>query len=414
MKTQLGKQTILFFSAQVLNALLGLATAYYLTSVLDATEWGRYTFLLSIVTIGSVVLDFGLNSAAKRLSAIAGETGERTVVASTLMFGLALGILFVAILAGFSLVLDSIFTNQSGSGAALLPILPFVLLYPAYENIQTLAQGMNRISLLSFATVFPRILFLIMLFMYPDSVRLSASTALALFLLSVSIATVAGAVYLKPSFEHRRTALRNLYLEIREFGIHMYYGRAVDGVMSGFDRLIITQFHGLQPTGFYGLAMTFVSPVSMFSRALSASAFKRFTVQPSIPQKTLYINAAGSVAAGIALVAGCITLLPVFFHRQYSDTLSVLPYLAAGAVLMGLNAPYHSFLMAKREGRALKIMSITTSGLNLALCALLIPFFSMMGGAIAFIATYGVNLAMNVYYYRNALRRIDRSGSGHV
>jgi len=88
--------------------------------------------------------------------------------------------------------------------------------------------------------------------------------------------------------------------------------------------------------------------------------------------------------------------------------LTVLPYIAIGIALSGLNAPYHAFLAARREGKAIKIMSITTSGLKIVLNIVLIPFFSMIGAGLALIGTYTANIVMNLYFYQKYRRSLLR------
>jgi O-antigen/teichoic acid export membrane protein len=403
LKSTLGQQTITYFSAQAFNAFLGLVIAYLLTTALDATEWGRYTFLISVFTMTAVFFDFGVNAASKRLTALNEGLSARRIIASALGVGLAFGIAFVAILLLESIWLDSVFEKGSGSGEVLFYIAPFAVLYPVYEIVTSVAQGTNRISLLSVITVVPRSIYVLVLLILGGIAVQSAQSALMIFLFSFSLVVLFGALMLKPRFDALMASTRTLGKEVKEFGIKLYYGRAIDAVTFGFDKLMLTRFHGLQPTGFYGLAMTLVSPVSMFSRALSASAYKDFTQQNEIPARILRFNTASCLIGGLLLTLACIYGLPYFFAEQYSESLAVLPWLAAGSALAGINTPYHVFLAAKRAGNPLKIMSFITSGLNIVLCLVLIPLFSMIGAAIAYISTYFINLLLNLYYYRRVV-----------
>ena len=99
-------------------------------------------------------------------------------------------------------------------------------------------------------------------------------------------------------------------------------------------------------------------------------------------------------------------LIPLLFTDKYVPAIAVLPLIAIGSALAGLNQPFHSFFAAQRQGRIIKILSVTTSAVNVALNLILVPIYSMQGAAVAMTASYGLNIAMNLYYYRRYVRQI--------
>lgn len=400
-----GQQTAAYFSAQAVNALLGIAVAVILTNALGEIEWGRYSFIISVITVGSVIFDFGVHSSAQRLIAVAkSSTEERGTFATAYIAALGLGIGFAAFLGVVSLAIDSVFTNQSGSGAALLAVAPFALAYPLHTISLSLTKGSNKIVLLSVITVLPRILFIPAIYLLGTSLEIGAGLALILLLATMFIAAIVSMSALRPAFGLAKERFSKLRTEIKEYGLQMYAARVIDGLVAGFDRMMLTQFQGLAVTGYYHLAMTLSLPISMFSQSISASYFKEFATTERIPAKALFVNAGISVVGGLALVLGALVIVPMIFNDAYENTLAVLPVIAVGSVLSGLNQPYHSFLAAKRQGRAMRTMSFATSGLNIVLNVILVPLLSMIGAAVAYIATYALNLLMNLYYYNSFLK----------
>ena len=123
-----------------------------------------------------------------------------------------------------------------------------------------------------------------------------------------------------------------------------------------------------------------------------------------IPSKLLWINVLWCTFGTLILIIACQALIPLFFTAKYTEALHVLPVLAAGMALSSLSQPFHAFFAAQRKGRPLKIMSVTTSLLNVILNVILIPIFSIYGAGIALISSFGVNVVMNIYYYRIFLR----------
>ena len=196
--------------------------------------------------------------------------------------------------------------------------------------------------------------------------------------------------------------------EIKGFGRQVYTGRIVDGLTAGLDRILIAFFHGMAPAGFYAIALTMSSPVSMLSRSLSVSSYKRFAHEEKLPASIMIAVLLWCTLGVLLLVLASQVLIPLLFTAKYAESLSVLPYLALGVGLSGLNQPLHAFLMARRQGRSIKVMSVTTSGLMVALNLLLIPTMGMKGAAIAMVSSYGVNILMNVYYYRSYRRSLSQ------
>jgi O-antigen/teichoic acid export membrane protein len=208
---------------------------------------------------------------------------------------------------------------------------------------------------------------------------------------------------LRPTFHGMRDEFRLIRREVREFGRDVYLGRVVDGLTTGLDKILLAFFHGMIPVGYYAIAMTMSTPISMFSKAVSQSAYKQFVVEKRIPRRLLLISLLWSTVGAVILWVACQTLIPLFFTDKYASALGVLPWIMAGFALAGLNHPFHAFLAAHREGRAIRIMSMSTSGVNIALNFLLIPTLAMTGAAIAFLSTYALNILMNLYFYRIAV-----------
>jgi O-antigen/teichoic acid export membrane protein len=177
----------------------------------------------------------------------------------------------------------------------------------------------------------------------------------------------------------------------------------VDGLTVGLDKILLSWFQGMSTVAYYSIAMTMSTPIGMGSKALSHSAYKRFAGEERIPRSILAASVGWSTLVGAAIALGGYFLVPLFFTDSYTPALAVLPLLALGAALAGANHPFHAFLAARRHGRAIRIMSVTTSAINVVLNLALIPFIGMTGAAIAFIMTYAVNIAMNVWFYRKAV-----------
>jgi O-antigen/teichoic acid export membrane protein len=210
----------------------------------------------------------------------------------------------------------------------------------------------------------------------------------------------------RPRAADWRAALPDFRRELREFGRQVYAGRMVDGLTTGADRLLIGWFAGMAPLAMYSVAVTMTMPIGMLSRAMSGSAYRSFASSERIPRALLAANALWCIGGSALLLLACAVLVPLIFTRSYAGALALLPYLAAGVALAGLNMPFHAFLAARRQGRAIRVMSVTTSSVNVAANIALVPLLGAAGAGIAMICSYGLNIVMNLHYYRAVVRAV--------
>lgn len=407
--SRLGRQSMHYFLAQLANAALGIVVYGLLARLLSVEDFGRYSFVISIVLFASAFFDFGAASSGMRLAAVTEDAGRQRANAG-LLFGVALllGLLFAVALAGLSFGVAPLYGSEAGR--LLLLTAPLMVFYPLQEMVISFAQGSNRMSLLSLQQVLPRVLLIAALVALPALVAMSTMRALAVTFLGIAVSALAIAAVNRPLFRNWPAVLPAFRGELREFGRQVYVGRMVDGLTAGADRLLIAWFSGMAPLAMYSVAVTMTMPIGMMSRAMSGSAYRSFAGSDRIPRTLLAANAVWCIGGSVALLIACEYLIPLFFTASYERSLAVLPYLAAGGALAGLNMPFHAFLAARRQGRAIRVMSVTTSTVNVVANIALVPLFSVVGAGIAMICSYGLNIVMNLHYYRLVTRTASAGG----
>jgi O-antigen/teichoic acid export membrane protein len=407
----LGRQTVAYFASQVVNAGLGLAVTIILTRTLSTPDFGIVSFVLTYLVLTSVLFDFGLSSASMRLMAVTKDDGElKAGMAAACMPALRNGMIFslFVILTCVILYLSiSVFRVVDLPVETVYVLLAVALLAPsivAQDFIVSILQGANRMYLLSLFIPLAKLFFLVFYVVILAAGMQAALPAALTTLAGTAVSCVIPVLVLRPGWSAWKSGRERVRKEIREYGRHVYAGRIVDGLTNGLDKILITLFHGVVAGGIYSVAFFMTIPVGMLSRALTGSAYKRFAEMDRIPASMLWFNAAWCVAGGAVLVVLCEMLVPVIFPAAYGSSLAVLPLLTLGAALSGLNQPFHTYLAARRHGRAIKIMSVTTSAVNIAANFALVPFYSMYGAGFALVLSYGLNILMNVHFYRAALR----------
>lgn len=407
LRSELGRKSGTYVAALLTNALLGIVVYGILTRSLDVHAFGTYATVIAFFTFSSMFFDFGVAPAGMRLLAVLhdGEDHSRRIGA-LLTLSAIIGITFAvaAIAASFG---AGAFGYRDIAGI-LLATAPLAVVFPLQEMVFTISQGTSRMRLMSVFLVLPRLLLIALLGVMLFRGTIDARLAVLLTFAATGVAAGMAVGYLRPSFSGLRTEIPRILREVREYGRDVYLGRVVDGMTTGLDKLVLSFFHGMASVSFYSIAMTMSAPISMFSKAAAQSAYKRFVSDARISRRLLTLNLLWCTGGALVLLAACQILIPLFFTDRYAASLAVLPWMMAGFALAGLNHPYHSFLAAHRQGRAIRIMSMSSSGVNIALNFLLIPLLGMTGAAIAFLSTYAVNIVMNLHYYRQAVS--DASG----
>lgn len=396
------RQSLLFFFSQIGNAFLGIVLYGLLARALSVEDFGSYTFVTAFVAFTIYFFDFGLSSSAMRLMALA-EPGEamRERLGALLLSALAVGIAYALFFLLSAFVIERFFPGNLGR--LFVALSPLAAVYPVQEILLAIGQGGNRVRFLSAFSVLPRLMLCLAIVVLSFYGEVTLTTSLLLTMATIILAVGLAWWHLKPLYSRVRSEIGAVIREMREFGRHVYTGRIIDGMTNGTDRMMISHVHGMAPQGYYSIAKTLSMPISLMSRSISTISYQRFATDPRICRSVLLLNVAWCVGMGTVLLIGCEMFVPMFFTARYADSLAVLPWLVAAAMISGLNAPYHSFLAAKRQGRAIKNMSVTTSLLNVVLTLALVPFLSMVGAAIAWIVSASLNIIMNLHYYRQYL-----------
>ncbi|GEM_PF-1195044 len=400
-RSELGRKSTLYFAALLANAVLGIVVYGLLTRVLTVTAFGTYAFITAFFVFTTMFFDFGIAPAGKRLVAMTEDRALLTRrIGALLVLSSGVGLIYAVFVALVSFAVEAWF--HAGAGQVLLMVAPLAVVFHLQEMLFAISQGSSRITLLSVFLLLPRVILIVLLLVVIAAGTVDLRLAVTATLMSTGTAIGITAGILRPSFEGLRDELRTIGVEVREFGRDMYTGRVVDGLVNGLDKILLSYFHGMVPVGYYTIAMTMSTPVSMFTTALSQSAYQRFVYEDRIPRRILVVSLLWCTIGAAVLFLACQTLIPLFFTDRYTESLAVLPWVMSGFALAGLNHSFHSFLAAKRQGRAIRTMSIVCSAVSVTLNLALIPLLGMTGAAIAFLSTYAVNIVMNIRFYRRA------------
>ena len=178
---------------------------------------------------------------------------------------------------------------------------------------------------------------------------------------------------LKPKFNNLRKNLNLVWKETKEYGRHVYFGRAASMATYNSDRMLISYFSNTTSVGFYSLAMALTNPMFLLSSSLSTAMFKGFTQKKNIPRKVVYFNFLylSVCCLGIVLFGKYVVVL--LFSQKFIEVVPILIILAFANFFRGMTQLYNRFLGAKGQGKSLRNTAIVLTLCNLLGNLVLIP-----------------------------------------
>ncbi len=327
---------------------------------------------------------------------------ERKLAGAMIVLTGGISIVFGLCIVLVSLFIDHIFANHIGG--YLLLLAPLVALFPFQGMLTLLFRGSNEIGKLALHTILPRLLYCCVVGVVVMTGRFSLPLSLVLYFGALTLAMFVVITATRPDFTDVFVRIRHIMKETREYGIHIYSGTIVDNLTTGSDKLVISYVLGATSVGYYSVAQTIVLPISMLARAIGTSIFKKFATLERIPRNIFIANSIWILGlAGVVLI-GNQWIIRTVFSEKYNTVRDIIPVLVCGMIFNGWNQIYHSYFSARRLGKYMRNISITTSTLNVVADITLIPLMGLMGAALADLMTFVLDYGLNRHYYRQYRR----------
>ena len=395
------------FSANLLGIPLSFVTNIILTSYLGAVLFGDFQFIYSIFNTANILLNLGIFYAANRALVLCSDKEKSREYYGTIIFT----ILFVSILMSIGVLVYSLLDlNVIGKGMDryLIVLLPFSAVFMMDQCFETILQADNRIRLLSYARLLPKIVLLtgaiLAYFVVKDSVEDKLMLILGIYifsLLSVYICVYAG---LKPKFSNIGRRFKDLFLYEKTYGFDIYLG-AICAV--GFTQIsdILISYFGADNSGlgFYRLGVQFCAPLSFIPLTLANTYFKDFSNSERIKPRLMKISIFLSFGTMLLLWIAVPLILKWFFRPEFFQVAPICMITSIGVILYGLADFVNRFIAAKGMGKTLRNISLILGPCVLLFSILLIPKFGAYGAAIAKILSGATYFSIILFSYLKAV-----------
>ena len=204
---------------------------------------------------------------------------------------------------------------------------------------------------------------------------------------------------LKPRFQELAESIRLIHRENITFGIHSYFGRIMDVSTYQLDRLMIAFFANSTSVGFYSLAMSMANPLNSFSSALSSSKYKDFSDHMPISKKIILVNRIWTLVGLLGIWILGYLVVHFVLGVEFKEVYLLFVILSVSTAFQANYQPYNAWLASNGYGKELKKSSFIMAGVNLTGNLALIPFWGVIGAAIASVFGTLTYLICSVIYY---------------
>lgn len=402
--TKQHKQVILLYLSTLLGVLCGVLSSIINTRFLAPADYGDVRYVQNIINFIASLLLFGYFLSGSRLLALStDERRSRTIR----------GCMFVILMIVCTVLMLNVWGcsvwYEAGKPviAHLFWVSVPVCCYPLFLNyINTVSQGDNHIGRMAIARFLPTLLYIAIAFPLYRREGTTSEQVIQLQWGLYSVILFLIILSAHPTFGNLKRVFSELHKENRDYGLQLYIGSLVMVASNYLAGITLGYFNNDNTeVGFYTLALTVTSPLSLLPAIIGTTYFKKFATQPKIPVKILK----GSI---LLTIGSCI--LFILFIRPvvvflYSDTYRVVGtyaiWLAIGFSIHGFGDMINRYLGSHGQGRAIRNSSIANGVLKIFGYVVFVFFFNTAGALLTNVLCSLLYCAMLLIYYRQFIRQ---------
>ncbi|MFH0815121.1 MAG: flippase [Candidatus Falkowbacteria bacterium] len=407
MMGRITRNTTYLTCAYIGQKILALFYFIVIARIIGASDLGKYAFAMAFASLFGVFADLGLSQTLIREMAKNKERSQSyfsAVFSSKLFLSLiTYAILVVTVnLLGYS---ETVRTMVYLSGIVMVLdsfILSFWGVFRSQQNLKYEAINIVIyqviVLLIGFCVLWLKLglVYLIVPFIF-------ASLWSAFF----SAILVGKKVGLKLIPKLERAVIKSLMRVSIAFALIGIFSR----VYTYLDSILLSYLAGDAALGYYSAAYKLPAALVFIPSALAAAIFPAFSESFAIAKERLkrIFDESMSVLAilavpigiGIAGISG--EIIFKFYGAEYLPGVEALKILGIAMIFVFLNYPIGALLNACDRQKLNVSLYGATMCVNAALNFLLIPKFSYVGAAIAFLISHGLLFVVNLYFARQII-----------
>lgn len=403
------QQAIVLLLASLLSIVVMVGTNFFLTKMLSKESFGNYAYIVNLFLFSGIIFNFGYFYSLGRLMTLTDSDVDKRQLYS-------IGLLMVGILSIVMCIFLYLFIylNSSNLNQEVLKILyifiPISLFFLINIFNESTFQGSNRILLLAFSRVVPKIIFLILLFI--TYLLYEKNVPLQIIFLLYSVGLLVSFLYiinkLKPKLINIKNNAVKIHKSNREFGFNVYLGSVIAVGSSSLSGLLISYYAvNNVEVGYYSISQQLVAPLGLIPNILATVYFKKFSTSKNIDRSLLIFVYGTSFVSFIIIYFMAEPIIIFIYGKEYIESIRILHLLSFGMLIYGISDVFNRFLLAKGKGKELRNASYIVGIVLLFSNFLLINKFGGLGASMAMIISGFTYFIVILIYYLKVTKEYD-------
>ncbi|WKN30493.1 oligosaccharide flippase family protein [Porifericola rhodea] len=383
-KSKKFKQILSMLTSSALGIGLGIGTSVINTRLLGPESFGDFKFIQSIFNIMMIFFSVGIFHTGGRLIADKQFQHIRKKIFGGL-FGLTFLIsgLFIATVFVSSYVQEYIFDNNLGY--IIRYAAPFTFVFVFKIALDKFMEGDNLIHELAIFQIAPKVLYVVFILIASLVLELNLMIVLGVFLLTQLVSTVYGYSKFSPDFSGFSETSKLIFAENKDHGFQIYIGALVSNGTLHLSSFIIAYYLDNTNVGYFNLANTIATPLSMIPQVVGTAYFKDFANSDRIPKKVISSTILISLLAFGAFILMIKYVIVFLYSEDYLPVVTLIYYISFAYVIQGLYLVLNRFLSAHGIGRELKNASFIRGAVNIIGFVVLIKLIGTVGACITLV-----------------------------
>lgn len=396
---------ILVYISMVINSVLHFLITYIMTKKIINTEaFGKYSYILTIITYIAVYFNFGFNDGLTNI--VANYLDERKI-REFCGLGYYINIL-LSLSFSFFIFVYSLFDKNISLSFHIIIFSQSFIINDILSRLSIARKKTVLIVLNNFLTYFT--VLILYLFINTNYINY-ISIYLFVFFIYTNLLFFIG---LKPIFLNLKTNYNILLDKVKEYGFNVYIGRIASNGTYDLDKILLRVFAPIEHVGFYNLGLSCTNPITMFSESIMSILYKDMSSQNKINKKIIMTNTIWLLTTSFLFATFGRFIFPIIFGTKYKYVAECFTGFGIIAFLKGMYIPFSNFLSVKGYGKSMRNRAFIFTVANIIFNILLVPRYKMEGAISATIVALIVDNIAFYYYYKKVLGAIKTRRSKRI
>lgn len=397
------KQVAFLFAATIFGVFFGVLCSIINTRFLNPRDYGDVRYVQNIIQFVASLLLFGYFLSGSRMLALSKDEFRSRIIRGVMV----LILLAASFVLALSMVICYFINSNSNPTVAYLFLISIpVCFYPLLLNyINTVAQGDNHIGRLAISRSVPQLLYVPIAYWFYCSFGATSSRMILLQWGLYCLILICVIVSTHPKIDKIKSIFKELSMENKSYGIQLYIGSLVMVATNYLAGITLGMFNeDNTEVGFYTLALTVTSPLSMLPATIGTTYFKQFASLPRIPAHVMKASITLTIISCVLFIIFIKPIVVYLYSEEYAKVGTYAMWLSVGFSLHGFGDMINRYLGSHGQGTSIRKSSIVNGFFKIVGFTLLVYIWNTEGAIITNILCSSIYTAFLLYYYNSFIK----------